>query len=109
VDQSDIQAARSRAASIAAAVLAGRVSAVTGAVDLTKLRPMLDVPDDDPEFETFMVIDSECDGLPIGPVRQYWSEEALARKAPDVLRAEQWAMETGRDAFQNIVERFAAA
>ena len=109
MDQSDIQAARSRAANIAAAVLARRVSALIGAVDLIRLRPLLDVPDDDPEFETLMLIDSECDELPIGPVRQYWSEEALARKAPEVLDAEQWALETGRDAFQNIVERFAAA
>jgi len=106
VHQSDVQRARLQAASIAAEVLAGRVSAVLGAVDLTRLRSSLDVPDDDPEFETFMVIDSECDGLPIGPVRQYWSAEALARKAPDVASAEQWAMETGREAFQRVVERF---
>jgi hypothetical protein len=108
VHQVDVQRARLQAASIAAEVLAGRVSAVIGAVDLTRLRPSLEVSDDDPEFETFMVIDSECDGLPIGPVRQYWSVEALARKAPDVARAEQWAMETGREAFQRVVERFAA-
>lgn len=104
--QVDVQRARLHAASIAAEVLAGRVSAVIGAVDLTRLRSSLQVPDDDPEFETFMVIDSECDGLPIGPVRQYWSAEALARKAPDVARAEQWALETGREAFQRVVERF---
>ena len=107
--QVDVQRARLQAASIAAEVLAGRVSAVIGALDLTRLRPMLDVPDDDPEFETFMLIDSECDGLPIGQVRRYWSVEALARNAPDVAHAEQWAMETGRDAFQKVVERFASA
>jgi len=54
------------------------------------------------------VIDSESEGLPIGSVRQYWSAEALDRKAPDVAHAERWAMETGRDAFQRVVERFAA-
>jgi hypothetical protein len=106
VDQVGVQRARLQAASIAAEVLAGRVSAVIGAVDLTRLRPSLDVPADDPEFETFMLIDSECDGLPIGPVRQYWSVEALDRKAPDVARAEQWAMEIGREAFHRVVERF---
>jgi hypothetical protein len=105
----DVQRARLQAASIAAEVLAGRVSAVIGAVDVTRLRPSLDVPDDDPEFETFMLIDSECEGLPIGPVRQYWSAEALVRKAPDVAHAEQSAMATGREAFQRIVERFGAA
>ena len=55
-----------------------------------------------------MVIDSESEGLPIGSVRQYWSAEALDRKAPDVAHAERWAMETGREAFQRVVERFAA-
>jgi len=104
----DVQLARLHAASIAAEVLAGRISAVIGAADLTRLRPSLDVPDDDPEFETFMVIDSESEGLPIGSVRQYWSAEALDRKAPDVAHAERWAMETGREAFQRVVERFAA-
>lgn len=105
----DILKTRLQAAGIATEVLAGRVSAVVGAVNLTRLRPSLEVPDDDPEFETFMVIDSECDGLPIGSVRQHWSAEALARKAADVARAEQWAMEIGRAAFQRVVERFAAA
>ena len=104
----EVQLARLQAASIAAEVLAGRISAVIGAVDLNRLRPSLDVSDDDPEFETFMLIDSECEGLPIGPVRQYWSAEALVRKAPFVAHAEQWALETGRDAFQRVVERFAA-
>jgi len=104
----DVQLARLQAASIAAEVLAGRISAVIGAVDLNRLRPSLDVPDDDPDFETFMVIDSESEGLPIGSVRQYWSAEALACKAPDVAHAERWAMETGREAFQRVVERFAA-
>ena len=58
---------------IAAAVLAGQLSPVLGAIDLNGLRSSVDVPDDDPDFETFMLIDSECDGLPIGSVRQYWS------------------------------------
>ena len=103
----DIQNARGQAATIAAAVLAGRVGAVLGAIDLNRLRPLLDVPDDDQDFQTFMVIDSECDRLPFGTVRQHWSAEALALKESDVARAERWAMETGMEAFANVVARFA--
>jgi ankyrin repeat protein len=62
---------------------------------------------DDQDFQVFMLIDSECDGLPIGSVRQHWAPEALARKESDVQRAERWAMEVGREAFQSLVDRFA--
>ena len=103
----EVHEARGQAAAIAAAVLAGRIGAVLGAIDLNRLRPLLDVPDDDPHFETFMVIDSECDALPVGAVRQHWSAEALALKKSEVARAEQWAMETGKEAFANVVARFA--
>jgi len=102
--------ARRQAATIAADVLAGRLSPVIGAVELNfNLRADLDVSADDEDFKTFMLIDSECDGMPIGPVRQYWSPEALAQKEPDVQRAERWAMKIGRQAFQSIVARFTGA
>jgi hypothetical protein len=103
----DIQEARGQAAAIAAAVLAGRVSAVLGAIDLNHLRPLLNVPEDDSDFQIFMVIDSECDALPLGIVRQHWSPEALTLKQPELARAEQWATETGKEAFTNVVARFA--
>lgn len=109
MDRSDIQNARTRAAKIAAAVLAGQLSPVLGAIDLNGLRSLVDVPDNDPDFQAFMLIDSECDGLPIGSVRQYWSAEALTRKEPEVARAERWAMDTGADAFRNVLSRFAPA
>lgn len=104
----DVERARVQAASIASEVLLGRISAVIGAVELTRLRPSLNLPDGDPDFDTFLLIDSECDGLPIGPVKHYWSADALTRKTPDVANAEAWAMKTGREAFQHVVERFAA-
>ena len=107
MERPEIQNARIQAGRIAAAVLAGQLSPVLGAIDLNGLRPSVDVPNDDPDFETFMVIDSECEGLPIGSVRQYWSAEALTRKKPEVAHAERWAMDTGAEAFRNVVARFA--
>jgi hypothetical protein len=104
-----IQNARTRVVKIAAAVLVGQLSPVVGAIDLNALRSSVDVPDDDPDFEVFMLIDSECDGLPIGSVRQCWSPEALSRKEPEVARAERWAMDSGIEAFRNVLKRFGPA
>ena len=58
--QFQIQNARAQAARIATEVLAGQISPVLGAIDLNALRSLVDVPDDDPDFEVFMLIDSEC-------------------------------------------------
>ena len=102
----EVNEARGQAARIAAA-LAGHVSAVVAAIDLNRLRPQLDMLHDDLDFETFMVIDSECDALPFGTVRQDWSAAALAQKEPQLPHAEKWAMETGKAAFTNVIARFA--
>jgi hypothetical protein len=107
LDHPDVQSARTNAAAIAAAVLAGQLSPVVGAIDLHRLRSSVDVPNNDSDFEAFRLIDSECDGLPVGSVRRHWSPEALARKAPAVARAERWAMDTGGEAFRRVVARFA--
>ncbi len=89
--------AQAQAAVIAAEVLAGRMSAVLGAVELnTRLRALLDVREDVPDFRVLMAIDSECDGLPTGLVRQSWAPEARARKDSDVKEVERWAMGVGR-------------
>jgi hypothetical protein len=109
MERLEIQNARMQPAKIAAAVLAGQLSPVLGAIDLNGLRSSVDVPSDDPDFEAFMVIDSECDDLPIGPVRQHWSPDALTRKEPDVAHAERWAVDTGAEAFRNVAARFAPA
>lgn len=109
MEQPEIQQARVQAASIAAAVLAGQISPIVAAIDLNRMRAIVAVPDDDPDFETFMLIDSECDGLPVGSVREHWAPEALARKESEVRHAEQWAIDVGYNAFRNVVARFATA
>jgi hypothetical protein len=40
------------------------------------------------DITLFVVIESESDGLPIGPERQYWNREALARKDVEIARYE---------------------
>ena len=109
MEQDSIERARIQAVAIASRVLAGSGSAVLAAIDLNRLRSSVGVPDDDPDFKTFMAIDSECDALPFGPVRQYWAPEALAAKEQALAHAEQWALETGKAAFWNVVTRFGGA
>ena len=107
--QFQIQNARARAARIAAAVLAGHLSPVAGAIDLNGLRASVDVPDNDPDFDAFMVIDSECDGLPLTSVRPEWSSEPPTREEPKAAGTEGWAMDSGAEAFRNVVKRFVSA
>jgi len=98
--------ARARVVVVATQVLGGLLSPVLGAQELLRLRASLDVTASDVDFEVFATIDSETRGVPIGPVRQYWAPEALAAKADDVRRIEQWAMETGGVAFRRVIVRF---
>lgn len=91
-------------------MLAGRLSAIEGAIELNhRLRELLDVSSDAPDFEVFTLIDSACEGLPTGSVRQYWAPDALAQRQADVERAETWAIEVGRMAFKNVLAACAAA
>jgi hypothetical protein len=106
---SDVRAARTRAAQIAAGVLTGAVNPVVGAVDLNQLRPYVDVPGDDPDFDAFSVVSSETDHLPFGTVQRHWAANALAAKAGDIARYETWTMEFAGDAFRSVVSRFASA
>jgi hypothetical protein len=109
MNQDSTVRARAQAVDIANQVLAGSLSPILGAIDLNRLRVSVGVSDDDPDFLIFLVIDSECEGLPIGRARQHWAPEALASKQADVAHAEAWAMRTGREAFWNVVARFGGA
>jgi contact-dependent growth inhibition (CDI) system CdiI-like immunity protein len=100
---------RRRAVSIARAVLTGKLDVLVGARDLGGLRIRLGVPDDDPDFECFLLIESETDALPLADERSTWSADALIRLAPEIARATKWATDLGWEAFQNVVRRFETA
>ena len=108
-DMNSIVRERRRAVSIARAVLAGEMDVLVGARDLRGLRFKLGVPDDDPDFECFVLIESETDALPLADESATWSAAALIRLAPDIARATKWATDIGWEAFQNVVRRFETA
>ena len=108
-DVNSIVRERRRAVSIARAVLAGQMDVLVGARDLRGLRFRVGVPDDDPDFQCFVLIESETDALPLADERSTWSAAALIRLAPDIARATKWATDLGWEAFQNVVRRFETA
>ena len=64
---------------------------------------------EDADYRTFRGHRPETDALPLGRVRQHWAPDALADKAPEIERAEQWAFDFGRHAFANVIARFGNA
>lgn len=104
----DQHASRKRAEAVAIAdqVISGDLSPILGARALLLLQPALGVPSGDDDFDTFVVIESETDALPLGAVRSHWAPEALAAKELEIQRAEEWAMAAGGQAFRNVRTRF---
>ncbi|MGO4549555.1 hypothetical protein AB4059_00405 [Lysobacter sp. 2RAF19] len=101
-----VLAARRRAAEIAAGILSGDVAVLEGSRLLDLIRWELEVDERDPDFDVFTAIASETDALPIGPVRQHWSPEALAKLESEIQSAIAWAAPLAAPACQAIVERF---
>jgi hypothetical protein len=101
-----LEANRRRAAELAHSVLTGAVSLLEAAPDLESALRALGCDWDDDSFRTFGLIASETDTLPIGPQRQHWAPEALARKEPDVLRAQAWAEKFGLAACKEVLARY---
>lgn len=92
---------RDRARVLAQQVLSADMSPILGARLIVSLSD-LGRPDIDEDLQTLRVIDSETDHLPVGDGRQDWAPEALARKADEVAKAENWAREVGRSAFERL-------
>jgi hypothetical protein len=100
---------RATVAALARRALNREVSTIVAARELAALRHRVGVGEGDSDFLVCVAIDSETDALPLGPVRQYWAADALARKDQEIAEAEVWAMEVGEAAFRNILRRFGGA
>jgi hypothetical protein len=92
----------------ARAVLAGEIDVLEACVTLHKLADAV-VPSwvEDPDFQIFGAIASECDGIPLGEARKQWKDQALARIDADAQRYSQIVREEVVKACQNVVSRFA--
>ncbi len=99
---------RKRAAEVAAGMLDGSVHYLEGAIELSSLRFEVGLPEDDKDFLAFTGVSSETDHLPIGSVRQHWSQDALNRHEPEIQKSIKWAKEVSLSECKSIVERFNA-
>jgi hypothetical protein len=67
-----------RAIKLARLLISGEMGLIEASRELSSLRYEFDAPLDE-LFMPFLVIDSETDSLPIGPVRREWNPAVLAR------------------------------
>jgi hypothetical protein len=97
-----------KVAQIAQAVLDGRVGIIAGARQISALcGGHVGLDESDPDFRTFIAIDSETDDLPVGPIRQHWSPDSLAKKDEGIARYEALYREPALEAASHLVARFA--
>lgn len=89
-------------------MLEGSVHYLEGAQKLSSLRFEVGLPDDDPDFLAFSLVDSEVDHLPIGAPRKNWSKEALDRHEPEIEESIKWAKKVSLSECKSIVERYSA-
>lgn len=103
-----VQKQRKRAIEIARGMIDGSIQYLEGAIELSALRFEVGLPEDDKDFLAFTGVSSETDHLPIGSVRQYWSQEALERHEPEIQQSIKWAKEVSLSECKSIVARFSA-
>jgi hypothetical protein len=98
---------RQKVARIAQDILDGGIGVIEASRLLSPLRFGVGGDEWDPDFLTFVGIDSETDDLPIGPTRQHWAPDALAKKDAEIARCEALYREPAREAASHLVARFA--
>jgi hypothetical protein len=99
---------RAHVATICEDMLTGATSIILGSRQVTRLRFEVGLRDAerDPDFETFVAIDSETDQLPVDKERANWADYALARKVEEIRRAELLYKEVAFSACRSLIARF---
>src|SRR6266481_596686 len=87
---------RRRVVVLAKRILSEGLEVLDGSCQIAALRGEIDIDLDDDDLMAFVCVMSETDHLPIGAEAQNWSDEALARKEPDIDRARAWATDIVR-------------
>jgi hypothetical protein len=98
---------RQKVACIAQGILDGRIGVIEASRELSRLRFEVGGDQWDPDFITFVGIDSETDDLPVGEVRQHWAADALAAKDAEIARCEAIYRDSARETASRLVSRFA--
>ncbi|MBT9446745.1 MAG: DUF2489 domain-containing protein [Hyphomonadaceae bacterium] len=99
---------RQRLAEAVSRMLAGTLTFIEGARQISALRFDAELADD-PDVLAFVGIDSETDDLPVtDEIRELWEPSALERLQPRIDQAEAWARKIGTTCCENLILRFKA-
>ena len=96
--------AREKIRRIAGQMLAGEMAYIEGARAISDLLSDAQVDQLEPPFVTFVAIDCETDGVPIGPVCELWQPEARKRLEPEWAEAESYAKAIGETACWQAIK-----
>lgn len=99
--------AREALVALASAMLEGRLSYSEGAVQVLRLRPIVGgIADRDPDFDAFVLIESETDHLPLKAQQHLWNAKSLGDLQPEFERTQEWASGFAPAACRRLVDRF---
>ncbi len=98
---------RQRIVEVARGILDGSTGIIAGA---RQLRAFCGghgrIDEFDPDFLTFIGIDSETDDLPVGESRRHWAAGALAKKDVEIARCEALYRAAACEGAARLVARF---
>jgi hypothetical protein len=100
---------RQKVVAIAQRLLAGQIAVIEAARQINAFRgDRVGLDEFDPDFVTFLAIDSETDDLPVGEGRRRWAVDALAEKDVEIARCERLYRAQAVEAASHLVARFAS-
>ena len=99
---------RQKVVAIAQRLLAGQIGVIDTARQINAFRgDRVGLDEFDPDFVTFLAIDSETDDLPVGQSRCHWAADALAERDVEIARCEELYRNRAVEAASHLVSRFA--
>jgi len=99
---------RQKVVAIAQRLLASEIGVIEAARQINAFRgDRVGLDEFDPDFVTFLAIDSETDDLPVGQSRSHWAADALAQKDIEIARCEELYRSQAVEAASHLVARFA--
>ena len=99
---------RQKVVGVAQALLDGRIGVVEAARQIEAYRgDRVSLDEFDPDFVTFLAIESQTDHLPVGEDRRHWAADALALKNLEIARCEELHRPEALEAASHLVARFA--
>ena len=98
---------RQKIVQIAHGILDGSISIIAGARQLRVFAGgHAGIDERDPDFSTFVGIDSETSALPVGESRRHWAHDALAKKDLEITRCEDLYRDAAREAASHLIARY---